>query len=159
VGGFDERFPHFGEDTDLGLRLVGAGAVTAFAPAAVVHHRLIPMTYRQFLRRRYSWGQLVRLAAVNPAARGIFPLPFVAHRLHLAFWLAIPPSVWALRTGRAWVPLAGALAFGRRQARLSPTKGRSPVVATAYGVTELGGVAASALGFLVQSVRHRRLLL
>jgi GT2 family glycosyltransferase len=160
VGGFDDRFPHpCGEDTDLGLRLVAAGCSATFAEDAVMHHRVIPMTYREFLRRRYRWAHVVQLVAVNPAARSVFPMPYVSHKLHLAFWLGIPLSLWALWSGRPWVPLVGAAAFGWRQARQSPTKGRSPVVATAYGAAELGGLAAAAIGFLVQSVRHRRLLL
>jgi glycosyltransferase involved in cell wall biosynthesis len=41
VGGFEEAFPvPFGEDTDLGLRAVEHGARAAWAPEAVVLHRV-----------------------------------------------------------------------------------------------------------------------
>jgi glycosyltransferase involved in cell wall biosynthesis len=161
AGGFDERFPPegFGEDTDLGLRLRRAGAVTAFAEHAVVHHRVIPMGYREFLRRRYRWAQVVRLVALNPEARCIFPHPYVAHRAHVAFWVGLPAAAWALRTRRTGLLLAGAAAYGAKRGRTSRAKGRSALVRTAYGTTELGGIAAGAVGFLVASVRHRRLLL
>jgi glycosyltransferase involved in cell wall biosynthesis len=159
VGGFDVRFPHFGEDTDLGLRLVARGEGVAFAPDAVVHHRIIPMTYREFLRRRYRWAQVVQLVAVNPDARRVFPMRYVAYRLHLVFWLGIPVVGWSVANRRPWLPVVLAVALGHRQARRSPSKGRSVPVATLYGTAELGGVAASAIGFLVQSLRHRRVLL
>lgn len=161
VGGFDERFPPhgYGEDTDLGLRLVAAGCATAFAPDAVVHHRVIPMTYLEFLRRRYRWAQVVRLVALNPGARHVFPLRYVAHRSHVALWLALPPAVWAVRSSRPWLPVCAALAFGRHRAARSPGKGRSALAGTAYGTAELLGVAAGAVGFVIESVRHRRVLL
>jgi GT2 family glycosyltransferase len=38
LGGFDERFTGLGEDTDLGLRALAAGATVIFSETAVVHH-------------------------------------------------------------------------------------------------------------------------
>jgi cellulose synthase/poly-beta-1,6-N-acetylglucosamine synthase-like glycosyltransferase len=41
VGGFDEAFRRpWGEDTDLGWRAVGSGGTTAWAPGALVWHRV-----------------------------------------------------------------------------------------------------------------------
>jgi GT2 family glycosyltransferase len=161
VGGFDERFPPagFGEDTDLGLRLRRAGADVAFAEQGVVHHRVIPMGYGEFLRRRYRWAQVVRLVALNPEARAIFPHPYIAHRAHLAFWVGLPVSAWAVRRRRAGLLLVAGLAYGAKRGRTSRSKGRNALVRTAYGTTELPGIAAGAVGFLVASVRNRRLLL
>lgn len=161
AGGFDVRFPShgFGEDTDLGLRLVRGGAVPAFAPGAVVHHRILPMGYVEFLRRRYRWAQVVRLVAVNPDARRIFPYPYVAYRAHLVFWASVPVAMWAAWS-RHWVVLvAGLAAFGAVQGRRSSEKRASPLARTLWGTTELPGVAAAAVGFVVESVRNRRLLL
>lgn len=161
AGGFDESFPPdgFGEDTDLGLRLVRAGATTAFAVDAVVHHRILPMTYLEFIRRRYRWAKVVRLVAVNPDSRAVFPYPYVAYRAHLVFWAALPLVVWAVLSRRWLVVAGGVLAFGIVRARGSKDKGRSAVIRTAWGATELPGLAGAAVGFLVESVRHRRLLL
>ena len=38
VGGFDERFTGLGEDTDLGLRALAAGAEVRYSERALVHH-------------------------------------------------------------------------------------------------------------------------
>lgn len=161
TGGFDESFPPhgFGEDTDLGLRLARRGAGTAFASDAVVHHRILPMGYLEFLRRRYRWAQLVRLVAVNPDARAIFPYRHVAYRAHLAFWASVPVATWALLS-RRWAVLAvGVVGYGGMQASKSKDKGRTALARTAWGATELPGLAAAAVGFVVESIRHRTLLL
>jgi glycosyltransferase involved in cell wall biosynthesis len=160
VDGFDETFPTpFGEDTDLGLRLCREGAVTAFTDEAVVHHRVLSMGYLEFVRRRYRWADVVHLVAVNPDARSVFPYRYVAHRAHAAFWVSLPVLAWAVRRGWWGLPLAGALAYGAKRGHTSRVKGRSAVVRTVYGTTELGGIAAGAVGFLVQSIRKRTLLL
>jgi cellulose synthase/poly-beta-1,6-N-acetylglucosamine synthase-like glycosyltransferase len=51
VGGFDERFQRpFGEDADLAWRAIGSGAPPAFAPAAIVHHAVEPLSAAAYLR-------------------------------------------------------------------------------------------------------------
>lgn len=161
VGGFDESFPAhgFGEDTDLGLRLTRRGARTAFAADALVHHRLISMTYPEFLRRRYRWSQAVHLVAVNADARAIFPHPYVAYRADVAFWAATPVALWALLSRRWIVVAAGVAAYGAVQGSKSRYKQRDRLTSAAWGATELPGLAATSIGFLIQSVRHRTLLL
>jgi GT2 family glycosyltransferase len=54
---FDESFPAAaGEDRDWGERAARAGAVTQFAPSAIVLHRS-GMRVRDFLRQQYRYGQ------------------------------------------------------------------------------------------------------
>lgn len=160
IGGFDASFPPrgFGEDTDVGLRLVAAGAVTAFAADAVVHHRVLVMTYLEFLRRRYRWAQVVYLVAVNPDARVTFSHRYVSQRTHVGFWLALPASAWGLGTGRWWVPVVAVLAYVAYRARETRNEGRSLAVRLARAPLELVGVGVESVGFVVESVRNRTLL-
>ena len=160
VGGFNEAFPDpVGEDTDMGLRLVRAGARTTFTGDAVVHHRILVMSFREYLQRRFRWSHVVRLVATNPDARTVFPMRFVAYRLHLLFWMVLGASAGLVVAGR-W-PLVVPLVLGLTVvlARRSRFKGRSFGVRLAWAVPELVALAVGAVGFLVQSVRFRRLLL
>jgi GT2 family glycosyltransferase len=161
IGGFDESFPPrgFGEDTDVGLRIVRAGGTTTFAPEAVVHHRVLLMTYPEFLRRRYRWAQVVHLVAVNPDARATFPHPYVAQRSHVALWLFLPVAVLAARRRMWGVPLVGLLGFVAQRTVSLRDEDRSTTTKALRAPLELVGVGVEAVGFVVESIRHRRLLL
>lgn len=161
VGGFDERFPPtgFGEDVDLGLRLVAAGAGTAFSDEALVYHRVLPMSLGEFFRRRWRWGQVVRLVRINPTARQIFPHPYVAHRSHLVLWAALPFALFAARR-RNWALPAAALGLTTvARARQTSSRGRSFPVRLLWAPVDLAGIATAAVAFVVGSIRERRLLL
>jgi cellulose synthase/poly-beta-1,6-N-acetylglucosamine synthase-like glycosyltransferase len=54
VGGFDPGFPP-SEDVDLGWRVRAAGHTLAYAPRAIVRHRLRERT-RELFRQRYGYG-------------------------------------------------------------------------------------------------------
>jgi GT2 family glycosyltransferase/aminoglycoside phosphotransferase len=81
VGGFDEGFFMYGEETDLAYRLAGAGWEMHFTPAASVVHRegastpagraaIEPFVWGslvRFYRLHYSRARLVQLSAVRAA--------------------------------------------------------------------------------------------
>jgi glycosyltransferase involved in cell wall biosynthesis/GT2 family glycosyltransferase len=46
IGGFDEQYAYFLEETDLCLRIVDAGYEVRFAPDVVVHHKFAPSHLR-----------------------------------------------------------------------------------------------------------------
>jgi hypothetical protein len=102
---------------------------------------------------------VVQLVERNPRARRVFPHRYVAYPSHVAFWAAMPPTVWALGTRRWALPVVGLAAYSAVRARRSRYKGRPLPLAMAWGATELGGVAAGAAGFVAKSIKYRRLLL
>ena len=159
VGGFDDGFPFFGEDIDLGVRIVRSGATAVFTPDAVVHHRIRPRTYLQYLRHRWRYAQLVRLVAVNPDARGVFPHRYVAQRTHVALWVMLPVTASAARRGRWIVPAAAVATYVVHRSFATRAEGRPLHVRAGRAPLELVGVAVEAVGFAVQSIRHRSLLI
>jgi GT2 family glycosyltransferase len=101
LGGFDERFrPRgigarpVGEDTDLGWRARAAGAVTRFAPDALVHHDVAQLGALGKLAHQTRWAGAVRIFKVHPAAREIL--------FRGMFW-----NVWHYMLLQALVSLAG----------------------------------------------------
>jgi len=95
AGGFEEGFrTPGGEDTDLGLRVLAAGADEVFAPDAVVHHDVRPGSFRAVLRETLRWQDIPLVLKRHPGARA----RLVHHRI---FWK--PTHPWAVL---AWVGLA-----------------------------------------------------
>lgn len=74
AGGFDERYPlPTGEDTELSLRLRGAGHDLYFEPRAVVHHHPTRHSAGALLRHAWNFGRYSpRMQAEAGAALG-FP--------------------------------------------------------------------------------------
>lgn len=62
----------FGEDAWLAWRLRRAGARTAFAADAVVHHEVLPGTAREYLAERAREGWFADLAVRIPELRDVF---------------------------------------------------------------------------------------
>lgn len=90
-GGFEETFPSAaGEDTDLGLRAVAAGARFTFTDDALAHHAIHPSSLRGYLRQVPRWGDTVLVVKRHPAIRskllnGVFQRP--THRAAVALAL------------------------------------------------------------------------
>lgn len=158
-GGFDERFHiAMGEDTDLGLRAVAAGARTGFAPDAVVHHEVWPRTYADYLRERRRWAEMVELVGLRPEVRDLLPYRWVFRPAHVAVLAGVPGAVGAVVVGHAWVPVVAAggwvlvHAVVRRDGGPLPRRllrGGQSLVATVW----------ETVCFAAASVRYRTLLL
>jgi GT2 family glycosyltransferase len=70
LGGFDaDAFPYVGEDTDLAWRARAAGAPTAFAPDALVHHAVADLGPVGKLRIAARWTPSMRLFSRHPELR------------------------------------------------------------------------------------------
>ena len=112
LGGFDEAFDlPWGEDTDLGLRAVEAGASVLYAPGAQVRHAVVarPLTAALAEARRREW--LPRLIAIHPEQRTALYRRWFANRAHAAVAAGLVGLVLARRRGRRAALLAGALPF------------------------------------------------
>ena len=121
LGGFDERFRHSGEDTDLGWRAVEAGAKVAFASEAVVFHDVAVVSWRADLRGRRRWGDVVTVIAKHPGARRLAWKPYIYRPTHMApLALAGILPLTASRAGRR-LAAAAVVAFLVRAAVRSPS--------------------------------------
>src|SRR4051794_30400357 len=70
VDGFDDELWQAGEDIDLAIRAVAAGASTTFCSQAVVHHDVRPSSLRGQLRGTPPWAGVVLARPKQPARRG-----------------------------------------------------------------------------------------
>ena len=90
VGGFDEDFPTaWGEDTDLGLRAIDAGATVFFEPDALSYHAVNARTLRQAMREAYKRDSLPMVLARHPRQRRALFLDTFVRRTHANFALAL----------------------------------------------------------------------
>jgi glycogen synthase len=60
VGGFDEQFDYFLDETDVNLRLVDAGYVLRQIPSAFVYHRYLPSHIRNQARINTNYLPIIR---------------------------------------------------------------------------------------------------
>ncbi len=157
LGGFDEAFlPRgigarpVGEDTDLGWRARAAGALTRFAPDALVHHDVTQFGALGKLSHQTRWGGAVHIFKVHPEAREIlFRHVFwnVWHYMLLQVLLARlgPPWLARLILGR----YLGAMASRARECGAGPW-------AVPYLILE---DATEAAAIMTASIRERTPLL
>lgn len=88
VGGFDaDAFPHAGEDTDLGCRVLAAGYEPVWAEGALVHHAVTRVTPAGKLRLARRWDGAMLNFKRHPHLR--------AHLHARLFW--IPNHWWLVR--------------------------------------------------------------
>jgi glycosyltransferase involved in cell wall biosynthesis len=161
LGGFEDWLgPVIGkplaEDVWLGWRARRAGARTAFAPGAVVHHAVFRRTVFEFAADRRRLAYFPRIAAKIPELReaGFFARFFLTPRT-AAFDLALAGGAAALAIGSPLALLVCAPYAAILGAAALPWRRQAPVAA-------LGGLLADSLGFgalLWGSLRARSLLL
>ena len=163
AGGFDEDFRHpAGEDTELAWRAIGAGARTAFVPAALVHHDVRPSSVLATLRDTPRWGSVVLAVRKHPELR---------ERVHSRFfWRASHPPALAALVGvgvlaasrSSWSRAAGGallLPYARFRLRTEPLPETGPRRRAALLPAALLVDAAEVAVCAVASIRQRRLLL
>lgn len=157
LGGFDETFRRAaGEDTELGLRAVEAGAEPVFAPAALVLHEVRPSSWRAALREAVKWADLPLVVAKHPkSSRSLLYSRLWWRRSHPVAALAALGLVVGMRRPAALLAVLPWLRF-RTTEQLPQARRRTwPVVLPAQLVLDVVEVGTLARG----SVRHRRLLL
>lgn len=155
LGGFDER-AITGEDVDLSLRALAAGAQISAAPDALAYHAIESFTLPGILRANLKWRHLAYLLKRHPELRSQLPLRIFWDEDHLlvtaaaAGLIAAPRHPWLIALAAPYVRKASRRRGGGRRAR-------------ALALAELPGQAvrqfAEVLGMAAGSVRHRTLLL
>lgn len=158
VGGFSPEFldRFWGEDTDLGWKVMQAGWGRAFASEALVRHEIFLQTlaawHKEALNLRV-WPLLVKL---RPAIRGELYCRYFVSRQSAAFALGVAGLVGAL----AIHPLLALAALPYPVVRVVETgRYRNPV---AIAARVLLGIPRAALIFgalAYGSILHRRLVL
>lgn len=157
LGGFDDRYRLSGEDTDLALRAIEAGARTAFVERALVHHDVRPSSLLAQLRHSRRWIGVVLCTREHPILRERYRSRW--------FWKPSHPPALAAAAGLAGAvvarqPLLGlaAVPYAVHRARTNPLRGgprRRLAAIPGALVVDLAEVAVLAAG----SVRYRTLLL
>jgi GT2 family glycosyltransferase len=162
--GFDDGFDlPWGEDTDLGLRAVEAGASVLYAPEALVRHAAVARTLPGALAeaRRREW--LPRLIARHPEQRAALYRRWFANRAHAAVAVGAIGFALGHRRGRRTALLAGALPFLAHNLDYNRGRGlgspeglaRFAAVMPARLATDLAEMAATLRG----SARNRTLVI
>jgi glycosyltransferase involved in cell wall biosynthesis len=105
VGGFREDPPlSMGEDTELALRAIKAGAGYVGAPTALTWHAVDDQSIRRGLRSLPRWGDVALLIKLHPDVRGDFPMWGFWKRTHV--WLPVAAAGVAMsRRNPAWLAL------------------------------------------------------
>ncbi|MGH2785979.1 MAG: glycosyltransferase [Actinomycetota bacterium] len=155
VGGFEAARPdspartraHFGEDAELGWRLLSSGGTFAFRPGALVHHRVHPGSFVDWLGERRRLGLFPSLVRRAPGLRKALRLGLFLSSDTAAFDLAIAGGVVAAFLRNPWPLLAALpwLALRWRQAGDRPGRPR-PVRVAQLAIGDAVGLAALVAG-------------
>jgi GT2 family glycosyltransferase len=124
VGGFDDRFPGAGEDTDLGWRVRERGFEANFAPDALVVHDVEVRSFAEDLRDRRRWGDVVGVVKRHPGTRRLIWKPLVFRKSHVLPLLAIAGLPLCLVSPKTRAGYGAAMALGVvRRARRGRNRG------------------------------------
>ena len=153
VGGFDERFDG-GEDADLGLRALEAGAEAAFVEDALVWHAVHSRHVWDAVRDHARWHSIPLVVAEHPAQRRALELGLFWRRGHPRVLLAAA-GVLAFRRRAPVLALAASVPYLRQHLNSYRRSPRSLVRAALdlppRAVVDLTGVATTARA----AIRHR----
>lgn len=158
VGGFDSRLARVGEDTDLAWRVREAGHRTNYAPHALVHHAVWPLTYARHLRDRAKWADVVVVLRRHPALRSLVHRRIWYRRSHERIVIETALVVVGSRVSPVLGMLFGAGVVAAR-ARPAGRWTRSAGGRIGLGVQAMVADAYETLAFVRASIRHRTLLL
>lgn len=157
LAGFDEIFTGAGEDTDLGLRAIAAGAPRAYVEAACVRHAVHSRHLWDGIRDVGRWHTIPLVVARHPEQRRALELGL--------FWRAGHPRILAALAGvgvarrRPALALVAAAPYLRhhlRNYRGGPRRvGRALADLPARALVDIAGVAATARA----AIRHRAAVL
>lgn len=149
---FDPRCAYW-EDVDLGWRVLAAGYEAAFAPDAVVAHRVITLTPWQWVTWPTHYASLPAIVRRHPGYRRNLFLGIWVRPLHLLFDVALAGAIAALwRWEAALLVIPYLVAFFRARG----LKGRFPPAKIA---AHLAWDVVAFVTLATASVRNRALVL
>jgi GT2 family glycosyltransferase len=157
LGGFDERFRRAaGEDTELGLRALEAGAEAQFLPAALVRHDVRPSSFRAAIREATKWADLPLVVARHPrSALSLRHSPLWWRQTHPVAVLAGAGVLASRRSPLALLAVLPWLQLRTGAQQVNARRRHWPWVLPLQLLVDLTEVATLARG----SVRHRKVLL
>jgi glycosyltransferase involved in cell wall biosynthesis len=148
--------PELAEDVWLGWRARRAGARTAFAPDALVHHAVHPRGASGYVAERQRAQHFTAIAARVPEIRDQFFYRRVFLSKRTAMFDAAAVGVAAAAVAGSPLPLIAAAPYARHLAkRARPFRKRGPLVAA----VDIAADAVSVGSLIYGSVRNRSLLL
>ncbi len=156
LDGFDEDFGQLGEDTDLGLRAIGAGASFRYLDDAVVWHAVLPQTLRGAVSQARRRDAIPRLVRRHPQQRSALYRQVFWKRSHAFLLLAAA----GLATRRPAVAAISALPWLRENTDIRSLAGprraaRQALYLAARATVDTVEVAATSAA----AVRERTLVL
>jgi GT2 family glycosyltransferase len=109
IDGFDETFSDaWGEDTDLALRAIAAGAEQHFVESAVVHHAVLPRRLGRALSDAIRRSNIHVVVARHPQQRAALDMGLFTKRRHAWVLLGFAGLAFARRhpllAALAWAP-------------------------------------------------------
>ena len=148
--------PELAEDVWLGWRARRAGARTAFAPDALVHHAVHPRGPGGYVSERRRADHFTTIAARVPELRDQFFYRRVFLSRRTAMFDAAAAGLAAAALSGSPLPLVAAAPYARHLAkRARPFRKRGPLVAA----VDVAADAVSVGSLIYGSVRNRSLLL
>ena len=158
TGGFDEGIGWWGEDTDLGWKVLEAGWRRGFAAAATVVHQVEARSVVWHVRQGLNDRKIVGIAAAHPAFRTeAFWRPWALRDRDAVLALALVAGVAARRRPLAALAVLPYLWVGRPSMKGRPALGRTGWVR--HGAELVVVDMARLGGCLIGAVRHRTLVL
>jgi GT2 family glycosyltransferase len=153
LGGFDERFDGGGEDADLGLRALAAGARAVYVDSARVWHAVHSRHVWEAVRDQSRWGTIPLVIASHSEQRGALEAGIFWRAGHPRALLAVAGALASRRAGP--VALAAAAPYVRYHLRgydRTPRGlARAALDLPGRMLVDLAGVAATVRA----AVRHR----
>jgi GT2 family glycosyltransferase len=157
LGGFEGGRPssprgtraHFGEDAQLGWRLVSSGGQTIYRADALVHHRVHAGSFREWLRERRRLSLFPALVRRSPGMPDALRLKVFLSWDTAVFDLALAGGAAALVTRRPWLAALAMPWLYRRWQQAGNRPGRARLVRLAQlGIGDAVGLAALVAGSL-----------
>lgn len=158
AGGFEGVFADlfYGEDTDLGRRVLKAGWRAAFAADALVHHDVTRQPLRKWLMECWHLRNIPLLMKLWPEMRRDLWLGLFLNRQTAAFDLGLLGLALAPVTGGATLLLFLPYFFVRMW---EPGRYRNPLVVAARAAFGLPRAAVTFAALVRGSLRHRSVVL